>query len=47
MPVFSIATNLKRDQIPENFVREASKFIASELKKPESVSMIIFLINFI
>ncbi|KAH9525250.1 hypothetical protein Btru_000829, partial [Bulinus truncatus] len=35
MPVFSIATNLKRDQIPENFIKEASSFIASELKKPE------------
>ncbi|XP_059176219.1 macrophage migration inhibitory factor-like [Physella acuta] len=40
MPVFSIATNLKRDQIPENFVREASKFIASELKKPESYVLV-------
>ncbi|KAK0054125.1 macrophage migration inhibitory factor [Biomphalaria pfeifferi] len=40
MPVLSIATNLKRDQIPEDFIREASKFVASELKKPESYVLV-------
>ncbi|BFZ18563.1 hypothetical protein BsWGS_21602 [Bradybaena similaris] len=40
MPTFSIATNLKREQIPDDFISEVSKLIASELGKPESYVLI-------
>ncbi|CAL1535413.1 unnamed protein product [Lymnaea stagnalis] len=40
MPVLVVATNLKKDQIPENFLREATKLIAVELKKPESYVLV-------
>ncbi|CAG5130087.1 unnamed protein product [Candidula unifasciata] len=40
MPTFAISTNLKRDQIPKDFLPAASKFIASALGKPESYVLI-------
>ena len=45
MPSLNIATNLKRDQIPGDFLEKATNLLASELGKPASVSILFKLHN--
>ncbi|GFS20537.1 macrophage migration inhibitory factor [Elysia marginata] len=40
MPSLIIATNLKKDQIPEKFCSEATAFLADELGKPPGYILI-------
>ena len=39
MPTLNIATNLKREQVPFDFLEKATNLLAEELGKPASVSM--------
>ena len=38
MPIVTVETNLKYDDLPEDFGPKLSKFIAETLDKPEEVS---------
>ncbi|XP_005093919.1 macrophage migration inhibitory factor [Aplysia californica] len=40
MPILSISTNLKRDQIPGDFLPEATKFVSAQLGKPENFILV-------
>lgn len=42
MPTFNIFVTTPKSEIPDGFVLEASKFLAKQLGKPESVSENLF-----
>jgi hypothetical protein len=44
MPTFNVFVSISRDEIPADFVLEASKFIAGLLGKPEQVRLFVFAI---